>query len=103
MKGTLTVVHPSGEITKKEYSSEIPLEDLQKTVGGYIELVPFFTQYEGRPCRAFCNEYGKLNQLPYNEPATALWEQVFGRSVRPDFLVGSIAIVTGDREFMEEL
>lgn len=103
MKGALTIIHPSGEITRKEYTAEIPLEDLNKAVGGYIELVPYFNDYKGVNCRAFCNEYGKINGLPYNEPATALWERAFGKSVRPDFLVGSIAIVTGDREFMSEL
>ena len=103
MRGTMIVIQPSGEVTKRTYiNREIPLADLNKAVGGYIEHVPLFDTYEGKDCIVFCNEYGKIQNLPYNKPATDLWRQVSMQEI-PDHLVGSIAIITGDREFMDNL
>ena len=64
-------------------------------------------------CVALCNEHGKLDHLPMNEIATALWSDALRRkginliderSRKPvDWLVGSIVVLFGDREFMSEL
>ena len=53
-------------------------------------------------------EHGKLEQQPLNEMATHLWMQALRRQNRSemssrDFLVGSIVVLFGDREFMSEL
>lgn len=113
MQGTITTIAPDGAITIKTYTAEIPLEDLNEAVGGYIESVPFFTTYEGRECVVFCNEHGKIKDLPRNEPANKLWDALLAAYPKPlsrisdgrevDYLVGTIAIIQGDREFMRAL
>ena len=83
------------------------LEELQEAVRGYIEQIPYFEIYEGQPCIAFCNEEAKLHGFPYNHPANSAWRIAFkaatGKTPEPDYLVGPIAIVTGDEEFLEAL
>jgi hypothetical protein len=78
------------------------LEQLQGNVGGFIELIPAFNAFEGKPCVAFCNEEGKLRGLQPNSKATVMWEFINGKSPR-DCLVGPVVILTGDKEFMEAL
>ena len=69
--------------------------------------IPYFEIYEGQPCIAFCNEEAKLHGFPYNHPANRAWRIAFkaatGKTPEPDYLVGPIAIVTGDEEFLEAL
>jgi Domain of unknown function (DUF3846) len=93
------------------------LQQLQEAVGGYIELVPGFTSIdvngETVACLAFCNEHGKINNLPVNYRATKLWDQALrrdsGRGLSlpaggiADYLVGSIVIVHGEEmQLMED-
>ena len=103
MKGTLTILRPSGEITQQDYASEVPLKDLNDAVGGYLETIPYFNTFDGKFCIAFCNEHSKINRLPANEPATHLWYRQTNRMIPGDYLAGSIAILTGDGEFMSNL
>ena len=42
------------------------LENLQKTVGGPIEVVTIMDSLLGEPLRMIINEEGKLRNLPYN-------------------------------------
>ena len=42
------------------------LENLQKTVGGYIEIVPVARSGDGKPIIMVCNEEGKLRGLEHN-------------------------------------
>jgi hypothetical protein len=111
VKGRLTIIPPQGAVSSKELAAPARLEDLQAGLGGgYIELVPGFTRYMGKPCVAFCDEEGKLNGLPYNVRASELW---YGQMADTfcskdtgwplDVLVGPVVIVTGDAELMEEL
>lgn len=103
MMKRLVAIHPEGTITEEIITKVPTLEDLQKIVGGYIEVVPYFNRYDDKMCVAFCNEEGKLKQLPVNMPAQALWMQaVEGRPLN-DMLVGSIAIVVGPLDFLEEI
>jgi hypothetical protein len=85
-------------------SRRVELSELQAGVGGFIETVPNLTTYrhEGKrvACFAFCNEEGKLNSLPLNERATAIWQSQFRTS---DVLVGPVVIVFGDQEFMDNV
>lgn len=47
------------------------LEELQKIVGGYIEILAL----PGKPGEIMvCNEEGKLEGLPINPAATQLWK-----------------------------
>lgn len=106
MKGKITVIPAgSGEITSVEVEDANVLNHLQAAVHGFIESVPYWTVYEGEPCAVFCNEDGKGEGLPLNAMATALWQVSGGAPcvAAGDYLVGAIAIVTGDAEFMEAL
>ena len=103
MHGTLVTIKVDGTITQEDVTGKVPLEKLQKAVGGYIERVPRLTQYEGHRCVAFCNEDGKLDGLTLNETAHELWEDSVGRVIQKNYLVGDIAIVYGDDAFMRSL
>lgn len=101
MKGTMTIIKVDGTTEVKTYDgAPQPLEDLNAAVGGWIELIPYFDKYKGEPCIAYCNEEGKLDGLSFNEEATLLWEKQIGNPI-DDILVGNVAIIQGDKEFME--
>ena len=115
MKGTMLIIAPNGVITRTELTSAEILESLQKAVGGYLEVVPHFhsIDYDGaiRKCVVMCNEEGKIERpaiLPHNPLASDYWAQAMRRdhgvrSPFPDYLVGNIVVLFGDREFMEAL
>ena len=48
------------------------LENLQKTVEGYIEVVPVKQSPDGKDIILICNEEGKLRGLPHN---FYLWDE----------------------------
>lgn len=66
------------------------LEELQKAVGGYIELIPGFHRYFSSNCRAYFNENGRLLNLPPNGAATALWKI---NTSSAEVIAGDIVIV----------
>jgi hypothetical protein len=105
VRGFLTIIPITGAVSSKELAAPVALEDLKAGIGGgYIEAVPFFARYQGDRCVAFCDEDGKLKNMPVNSRATELWYgQMMGQFIPPDHLVGPIVIVTGDRELLEEL
>jgi len=120
MKGKLRVIQPDGTITITNYDDRITLDDLQDAVEGFIEVVPYFFSIDDPEvgarvrCVAFCNEDGKLEAQPYNLAAQSLWQDALdaffadaldkGRHVgNNDRLVGPVAIVTGDDEFLAAL
>ena len=80
-------------------------DDTTGVAGGYIQMVPQFGMYQGRKCVVFCDEEGKLKGYPPNNRATELWAQSLG--IQPfrlgDHLVGDIAILLGDDEFLASL
>jgi hypothetical protein len=105
VRGVLTII-PVGDaaVSSKELAAAPRLEELQAGIGGgYIEVVPHFTRYQGKPCIAFCDEDGKRKGLPVNHRAAELWYAQEPRVMGRDVLVGPIVIITGDRELMEEL
>ena len=101
----------------REFTRPAELRELKDGIGGgYLEVVPQFTTipFGGTVlnCVAFCDEHGKLNQLPVNDLATHMWGQalwrrgveLFNKHGEPnDWLVGQIVVIFGDREFMAEL
>jgi len=101
MTGDLTVIRTDGTIETIGLSKPPSLELMQEHVGGYIELIPHFKRYEGKPCVAFCDEDGRRKQLPPNAAATKLWAAQCAWSV--EWLVGNVAIITGDRALMSKL
>ena len=74
---------------------KVDLETVQKAVGGYIEAVPYFTEYEGEKCQAWCDEGGKLKGYELNRDATLKWATQVEFPLR-DVLVGDIVILTGE-------
>jgi hypothetical protein len=61
---------------------------LSKSVEGWIECVSLIS----RNADMWVNEEGKLNGLPVNTHATALWVEEFGMT---DIIVGNIIITGG--------
>jgi hypothetical protein len=122
MKGALYIVpaDKSVPVERREISAPPSGADLHEIVGGYIEVVPGFNSIEAVgifPCVAFCNEDGKrLTPTAPNARATTMWHFALKRSGHPglvltaaqggglaDYLVGNIAVITGDAELMEAL
>lgn len=72
---TMLVLRTDGTQEEQTFTSrEPPLRDLQKLVGGYIEMVPHSFKLKGKPAILFVNEDGLRLQLPRNEQATVLCE-----------------------------
>lgn len=113
MHGTMLIFRPHERHPMAMHFDRAPtLEQLKKGIGGgYLELVPWFktVPWQGviMDCVAFCDEEGKLKELPVNQLATALWVYAMERSTgthpSSDYLVGQVAVLFGDREFMETL
>ena len=119
MKGKMLVFQPDhdhGQLPAvTEYRQPIGAGDLQKALGGYIEIVPYWDTFEvdGErvPAVVWCNENGKALYLPRNRYMTTLWDHALyakgmsriesGQEL--DFLVGPIAVTIGDAAFMESL
>lgn len=100
MHGKMIIIGTDGSETVTEYTGTIPLADMQSAVGGYIEIIPMFERFRGETCVAFCNEEGKMYSLDYNRKATEHWRAVHSSR---DFLVGPVAIVIGNDEFLRAL
>ena len=113
MKGTLLIFKPEqSKPVAMPIDGPPTLELLKDAIGGgYIEVVPRWNRIahagDHHRCVAFCDEDGKRKQLPMNMMATTLWDkcmrQACGIGCAPDYLVGQIAVVYGDDEFMEAL
>lgn len=103
MNGHLITIRTDGAIMTEPLSGAPHFTELQAIVGGHIEVVPHFNRLKGAPCVAFCNEEGKVNNLPVNETAQALWLAACNCDLRGDYLVGNIAVVIGDDELMASL
>jgi uncharacterized protein DUF3846 len=67
--GMLYQVGSKGQMVYPANGKKFSLLELQGFVGGYIEHVPF-----SRPL-AYCNEEGRLNNLPVNAEASKVFKQ----------------------------
>lgn len=104
MKGHMILVTTKGDYKITRLSSVPDLDQLQAAVKGHIELVPFFNKFMGYRCVAFCNEEGKLKNLPVNTKAQTLWASSLNRAcINEDTLVGDVVIISGDDELLEAL
>lgn len=100
------------DLVNLDENGNVPLEALQKRVGGWVELI-----YSGayvsqemvdRNIDIFINEEGKLNDLAYNPRATALtrlllWgDSIVGPAVlcKSDDEGNSIPLSEDDKEFL---
>lgn len=104
MKGRLTqILASNGQRVVTDLDRVATLEELQREVGGPIEVVPYFFRFEGATCMVFCNENGKIKNLPFNLEATKLWAAGSTVKMADDVLVGDVVICTGDNEFLDAL
>lgn len=114
MRGTILVYKP--HVAKPEvrsFTRALDLGELKDAIGGgLLEMVPGFTSiaYDGEihRCVAFCDEEGKLERgrppMALNVEATRQWLARLPPDLKTrDYLVGQVAVVFGDDEFMEEL
>lgn len=86
---TLVIIQADGTETRETYESDEPsLEQLQKAVGGLIELVQ--VEFEGASRIGFVNDEGKLDALEINERATAMYNA--GSKIF-DIICGPLAIL----------
>lgn len=107
MSGTMIVIDADGHRDERTLKAAPKLEELQKMVGGYIQLVPAFNRVAHssgmQKCVVLCNEDGKNLDMPVNQEATRLWQLSAGSQRIYDVLVGPIVILFGDHAFMAEL
>lgn len=75
----ITVIKPNGEKDSLTQPKSPDLKQLQGAVEGLIETVPHLVKFEGRNCEAYCNEEGRLHNLPLNPEATKVWLSNLGR------------------------
>lgn len=84
MSITATVIPAHGDITETTLHDQ--LEDLQRLVGGYFQVVPL--PVEG--LNAFVNEEGKIYGLPINPRATLATR---GTLMRGDYIAGTMVVL----------
>lgn len=102
MHGVVTIIKPDSSIEVHHFSDVINLNQWQSFVEGNIEMIPNFNTYKDVRAVAFCNEEGKVRGLLPNRAATIEWYKALGFNA-DDVLVGNVAIVQGDTQFMEAL
>jgi hypothetical protein len=133
MKGHLMIIPTNGpvgritEISGKQARDTAAMLQMMKDAigGGYIEKVPGFdtimVDKVKHRCVALCDEDGKRKAMPMNPVATELWDDALKRRGHPgltplipgigmelqpglvDYLVGPVAVLYGDREFLGAL
>jgi len=111
MKGTLYIYRTTRMQPEiKEYSSQLPENEINSLIGcENFEVISRFSRYRPSrsqnylPCFAFCDEDGKRKNLLFNSMATALWEIATRNNFPVESLLGTVVIVTGDKEFMDAL
>lgn len=92
--GTITILRADGSSYTTEVET-LPLDEMQKLVDGYIEVVPYFDTYDGEKCVAICDEEGKLKGKAMNQSATREWWQAAPQWRGQDHLVGDVLIIQG--------
>jgi len=111
MRGDVIVLRPNRGPETRTYFGRPPYDLVSSAVGGSIEIVPMFDHvqlFDGTSTRAvvFCNSEAYMLDLPDNFWATAAWHYIIrakGEKRPLAMLKGTVIIITGDDEFMEEL
>lgn len=78
-------IKTDGSIHMEMYSKKPGLKALQTYVGGWIELVPKFSQFEYAGMKytrgeLYANDMGRLQSFPLNQNATDLWRANLDRA-----------------------
>ncbi|CAB4129738.1 Protein of unknown function DUF3846 [uncultured Caudovirales phage] len=76
------IIHTNGSKSVVEFNEETEYDVLSGAVGGYIERVTMRNEVD-----MWVNEEGKLNGLPQNPIATAIWQDSYGNT---DVIVGDV-------------
>jgi hypothetical protein len=92
----VTIINANGATTDSKQAKCPELKQLRDAVGGHIEALPYWDEWQGRQCVAFCNEEGKLDNLPLNIPATMMWQAAMEPNKLDDVLCGNIIIISAD-------
>ena len=84
----------NGTTLFRESEKKLSLKEMQKAVGGYIEVA-----FDDGKTQIICNEGGKLARLPINATATKIWEEKLREQYKNpsftlihDVLVGDVLI-----------
>lgn len=87
------LIKPDGteETIRPEKGGKFSLEELQKAVGGYIELVHFAPGHRLGHYSAYANEDGLGLGLLYNRKASEMYQRGYSEQVG---IVGNLLIVT---------
>src|SRR5262245_51999273 len=119
MNGSMLIITPDDQRPRLvECTAPVTVEMVHELVGGHFELVPYFMSIAPIPslgitephrCVALGHGDGKRpgSELPRNRFADLLWFGAWrranpGTSPVPDYLVGTIVVIFGDREFMAD-
>lgn len=78
-------------VTHPANGEKFELEQLQKIVGGYIEVVLLTINPDGKKVYMIVNEEGELNGLPLNPIATAMFQEC---RKTDDVIVGDVLITS---------
>ena len=78
------ILHLDGEIEEFDYDQHY--SNLQKIVDGYFEVVRF----GDKPYFCYCNEEGKIVNLPENLVATDLWYNSGQVVMIGDYIAGTV-------------
>ena len=111
MKGELLILYADHPPERRQYTGPIPGGVLNELIDGPLAPVPYFDHivtWDGVPTKAvaFVNEEAYIFNLPENFWANAIWQYILrskGEKRVPQPLRGTVVIVTGDEDFMEEL
>lgn len=102
----MLTIKATGELVESQVAPS-DLKAMQGAVGGYIESVPYWDRFQHKgaetPCWAICNGEGKIDGLPVNLVATALWWSACPQMKGVDSLAGDVALIYGDAALMAEL
>lgn len=94
----LTHIKADGSIHTTSQEATPTLGELRKAVGGHIGSVPFWDRMGPRRAWVICNGEGKLEGLPVNEKATAMWYLDAPQMSGVDVLVGDILVIAVDTD-----
>lgn len=81
-------VTTEGAISVITATNEDSLSKLQDAVGGWVQAIDLSDTLS-----MWCNEEGKLINLPHNPYAQVIWDEVFG--AQTDYIVGDVVFTGG--------
>jgi len=99
MSGHFVIIKASGEVEIKPRETRPTLEEVQKAVDGYVQLMPLKQfggrfKWHGELAQMLVNEDGRSKNLPPNKVATQLlrdFSELWGK----DVLLGDVVLLTG--------